>query len=222
VPGASRPETPTDGEAFCGRDADVEATPVTSPAFSASELVEMVTGHIPDDSREAASKERFLAELARLPQPCDETADPVHVTASAVIVGRRGTIMLRHRRLGRWMQPGGHLNPGEAPSDGARREAMEETGLPVGHPPPGPLLLGLDVHDAALGHTHLDLRYLLIGADTDPAPAPGESPAVRWCSFDEAAELADEALAGSLALARRLWSAHGASWLLEAVPGETR
>jgi len=196
----------------------VEATPVTSPAFPASELVEIVTGHVPGDGREASSKERFLVELGRLPDPCDETADPVHVTASAVVVGRRGTVMLLHRRLGRWMQPGGHLNPGEAPWNAALREAGEETGLPVGHPPGGPLLLGLDVHDAALGHTHLDLRYLLVGTDTDPAPGPGESPAVRWCSFDEAAELADQALAGSLASARRLWSEQGASWLLEAAP----
>ena len=64
----------------------------------------------------------------------------------------------------------------------------------MGHPEEGPRLLHLDVHEAALGHTHLDLRYLLIGPDADPAPPPGESPEARWCSWDEAAGLADEAL----------------------------
>ena len=44
------------------------------------------------------------------------------------------------------------------------------------HPAAGPRLIHLDVHEAALGHTHLDLRYLLLGADDDPQPPAGESP----------------------------------------------
>ena len=44
------------------------------------------------------------------------------------------------------------------------------------HPPGGPRLIHVDVHDAAHGHTHLDLRYLLVAPDRDPAPPPGESP----------------------------------------------
>ena len=68
----------------------------------------------------------------------------------------------------------------------ARREALEELGLAVEHPADGPRLIHLDVHEAALGHTHLDLRYLLLGADADPHPPPGESPEARWCSWDEA------------------------------------
>ena len=58
------------------------------------------------------------------------------------------------------------------------------------------------MHEAALGHTHLDLRYLLLGADADPAPPPGESPEARWCGWDEAQSLADAALADALPLAR--------------------
>ena len=52
--------------------------------------------------------------------------------------------------------------------------------------PPVPRLIHLDVHEAALGHTHLDLRYLLLGGDDDPHPPPGESPDARWYSWDEA------------------------------------
>ena len=69
----------------------------------------------------------------RLARPFDEHADPVHVTGSAFIVGPRGIVLLRHRRLGIWVQPGGHVDAGETPWDGARREAVEETGLPVRH-----------------------------------------------------------------------------------------
>ena len=122
---------------------------------------------------------RFLFELERLAAPCDEHAGPVHVTASGLVVGRRGTVLHRHKRLGIWMQPGGHIDAGESPATAARREATEELGLAVEHPAAGPLLVHLDVHDAAFGHTHLDLRYLLLGADDDPHPPPGESPDAR-------------------------------------------
>jgi 8-oxo-dGTP pyrophosphatase MutT (NUDIX family) len=178
-----------------------------------ADLAALVEGHEPRSPREVAARERFLVELARLDRPCDEHADVTHVTASGIVVGRRGTVLHRHKRLGRWMQPGGHIDPGETPPAAARRETTEELGLAVDHPEGRPHLLHLDVHEAALGHVHLDLRYLLLGSDDDPHPPPGESPEARWYSWDEAAALADEALVGALGLARDEWErlAPGAS-----------
>jgi 8-oxo-dGTP pyrophosphatase MutT (NUDIX family) len=169
---------------------------------STEALRALVESHEPASPREVAARERFLAELGRLPSPCDEHAGPIHVTASGIVVGRRGTVLHRHKRLGIWMQPGGHIDPGETPDAAARREATEELGLAVGHPATGPRLLHVDVHMAALGHTHLDLRYLLVGADDDPSPPPGESPDARWCDWDEAVAMADAALVDALPLAR--------------------
>ncbi len=163
-----------------------------------------VERHQPADERERSSKVRFLEELDRLRDPCSESADPVHVTASSVIVGRRGTVLHLHRRLHRWMQPGGHIDTGEEPATAALRESIEETGLALSHPPDGPVMVHLDVHPAASGHTHLDLRFLLLGPDNDPAPPPGESQEVRWFSWEEAEQTADESLAGALRAARRL------------------
>ena len=177
-----------------------------------ADLRRLVEERRPADQREAAAKERFLAELARLPHPCDEHADPVHVTASAVVVGTRGTVLHRHRRLGRWMQPGGHLEPGEEPWQAAHRESEEETGLPLRHPPGGPLLLQVDVHEAALGHTHLDLRFLLVGPPEDPAPPAGESPDAAWFDWAEASSMADESLAHAIVRARSLWEEQGDGW----------
>jgi 8-oxo-dGTP pyrophosphatase MutT (NUDIX family) len=175
-------------------------TPQLGP--SAEDLRALVEGHEPGSPRETAAKERFLAELGRLPAPCDEHADPTHVTASGVVVGRRGTVLHLHKRLGIWMQPGGHIDAGEAPERAATREATEELGLAVEHPAAGPHLIHLDVHEAAHGHTHLDLRYLLLGADVDPHPPPDESPDARWCSWDEAMAMADAGLIDALPLAR--------------------
>jgi 8-oxo-dGTP pyrophosphatase MutT (NUDIX family) len=125
------------------------------------------------------------------------------VTGSAIVLGPRGVVLHLHKRLGIWLQPGGHIDRGEAPPDAALREAREETGLDVGFQAAGPRLFHVDVHAAAKGHVHLDLRYVLQGGDGDPKPPPGESQDVRWFGFDEALAIADPGLVGALRKLRR-------------------
>jgi 8-oxo-dGTP pyrophosphatase MutT (NUDIX family) len=161
-----------------------------------------VSARMPADDREAGARTRILADLERLPQPFSEDADTTHLTASAVVIGRRGTVLHVHRRTGAWLQPGGHIDEGEPPWDAARRETVEETGLAVRHPDGGQVLVHVDVHPAPRGHVHLDLRYLLIAPDDDPCPGEGESPEARWFSWDEADRVADESLRGALHAAR--------------------
>jgi 8-oxo-dGTP pyrophosphatase MutT (NUDIX family) len=161
-----------------------------------------VAARVPADEREAAARAQFLADLERLASPFSEAADPTHVTASAIVVGARGTVLHLHRRLGIWLQPGGHVDAGELPWDAAVRECWEETGLAGRHPASGPLLVHLDVHPAPKGHVHLDLRYLLFAPDDDPTPAPGESPEALWFTWDEADVVADESLRNALRAAR--------------------
>ncbi|HET8990124.1 MAG TPA: NUDIX domain-containing protein [Acidimicrobiales bacterium] len=141
----------------------------------------------PVDEREATSIERTLERLGRLPDPFDEVADPHHLTASAFVVSSRGVVLHRHRRLGLWVQPGGHVDPGESPEAACEREATEETGLAVAHLEP-PRLFHVDVHPGPKGHTHYDLRYVVLGAPEDPRPPVGESPLVFW--FDRPGALA--------------------------------
>jgi 8-oxo-dGTP pyrophosphatase MutT (NUDIX family) len=145
-------------------------------------------------SREVSSRRRFLVELDRLTDPFNRDADLVHVTGSAIVAGPRGTVLHLHKRLGFWLQPGGHVDPGEAPWETAVRETKEETGLLGRHPAEGPRLFHLDAHPAAGEHFHLDLRYLLYCGDTDPSPAVGESQAVRWFGLEEALAMSDEGL----------------------------
>jgi 8-oxo-dGTP pyrophosphatase MutT (NUDIX family) len=166
----------------------------------------------PADMRERRSRLRLLEALRRLPRPFARLAGPIHVTGSAIVIGPRGVVLHRHKRMGIWLQPGGHLEPGETPWRAAAREAAEETGLPLRHPVAGPRLVHVDVHPAPLGHVHLDLRYLLLAPDRDPCPAPGESPDARWFSWPEAVEVADAGLSGALrALSSQSSTFQGAS-----------
>jgi 8-oxo-dGTP pyrophosphatase MutT (NUDIX family) len=159
----------------------------------------------PADLRERRSRLRLLDAVGRLPRPFTRLAGPTHVTGSAIVVGPRGVVLHRHKRMGIWIQPGGHLEPGEPPWQAARREAGEETGLALRHPAGGPRLVHVDVHTAPPRHVHLDLRYLLLAGDGDPCPAPGESPDVRWFTWPEALAIADAGLAGAL---RTVWGHH--------------
>jgi 8-oxo-dGTP pyrophosphatase MutT (NUDIX family) len=55
-----------------------------------------------------------------------------HFTATAFIIDSRNRVLLLwHKRMQRWMPPGGHIDPDELPEDTAVRECKEETGLDI-------------------------------------------------------------------------------------------
>jgi 8-oxo-dGTP pyrophosphatase MutT (NUDIX family) len=156
----------------------------------------------PVDQREADSIEQFNRELARLSDPCSETADIVHVTASSIVLGIRGIVLHRHKRLGIWLQPGGHIDANERPEDAALREAFEETGIQAAHYFGEPKIVHVDAHPGPRGHTHLDLRFLLWAPDVDPNPPEGESQDVAWFSPADAILQAPTDLNGILSWVR--------------------
>jgi len=160
-----------------------------------------VAARTPVDDRETESIRAFLEAFDALDDPLSQESSPIHVTGSGFVVGPRGVLLLKHKRLGFWMQPGGHIDPGETPWDAAKRECWEETGLDVQFVGPFdedgvPELVHVDVHPGGRGHTHLDLRYLFAGsADggaADPAPPEGESQEIAWFDWEAAVERADD------------------------------
>ena len=55
-----------------------------------------------------------------------------HFTATAFVIdSKKRTLLLWHKRLQRWMPPGGHVDADELPEETAKRECKEETGLDV-------------------------------------------------------------------------------------------
>ena len=166
----------------------------------AHQLATAVHARTPVDDRERVCIEQFLAELACRSDDdlFDEHANPVHVTTSGLIVGPRGVVLHRHRVLGTWVAPGGHIDHGEMPWEAELREVTEETGLAVRYRDGAPNLVHADVHPGPRRHTHLDLRYLLDGGDADPAPPPSESQEVAWFAWNDAIAVAEACMSGIL------------------------
>ncbi|TWT14978.1 NUDIX hydrolase [Reyranella sp. CPCC 100927] len=147
---------------------------------------------------------RFPSEKERLRPLLDRLADPTdmfaresmsgHVTGSAFVVDpKRDVILLiHHATLDRWLQPGGHVDAGESPRDGAARETWEETGLqrfiPSDWSDDPSLPLDIDPHMIPANdrrgerqHYHFDFRYLFSADSTQQLTAQdGEVKGVRW------------------------------------------
>ena len=170
------------------------------------ELLRVLAAHSPVDEREARSIVQMLKVIPTLSTPFNEEADPVHVTASALIVDDphrvRHVVLHKHKRLGLWLQPGGHIEMGETIAEAALREAREETGLDVAHPVVE-RFLHCDVHPGPRGHTHLDVRYVVLAPFVAPNPPAGESQEVRWFTLDDALTIADAGLRGALVAVNR-------------------
>lgn len=169
-------------------------------------ILQVLKTRTPIDERERESIEKFLTVVPTLVDPCNEEADISHVTASAIVVTDAGdkVALHLHKRLNMWLQPGGHIDAGETPAQGALREAMEETGLPVRHHEGDGVYFHVDVHPGPKGHTHYDLRYLVRSPEVAPAPPEGESQQVAWFAWHEAEAIADVGLLGGLQAAKAL------------------
>ena len=181
------------------------------------DLEQSLASHQPADEEEAADLARIRAFVARHPDPFDRRIREGHLTGSALVVSAVGdaVLLLHHRKLERWLQPGGHGDPGETSGEQvALREALEETGIAgLALHPGAPRPLDVDVHDIPArgdepAHEHLDLRYLVVApAGAAIAPALAEMRDLRWFAWDDVDALGpDRGLRRALGKARRLSS----------------
>ena len=134
-------------------------------------VVELLRAHVCASEREEADRCAMLRLAEELADPLSRTQERAHFTASALVVDESGsrTCLVEHAKLGRLLQPGGHVEPGDASlEEAALREAREETALDVSLHPTAPRPFDLDAHPIPArgdepAHVHLDVRYLLVG-----------------------------------------------------------
>lgn len=113
---------------------------------------------------------------------------PGHITCTGLVRSPEGgrVLLVHHRRLDRWLLPGGHVEAEDAAIwETARREVQEETGA-VLEPDVRPALISLDVHGIPGKkrepfHLHHDLIFLF-RATSEAVTVSEESRAVVWCA----------------------------------------
>jgi len=150
-----------------------------------------------------AQGETEVADAMRMRRLAESEPDPwarslpVHFTASALVVHPESArVLLRwHQRQGRWLQVGGHADPGETdPLRIALREASEETGLTDLVPWPDAGLKHVAMCSVAPGkgepaHEHADLRFFLATGDPGAARPENADAPLRWLTVAEARAL---------------------------------
>jgi ADP-ribose pyrophosphatase YjhB (NUDIX family) len=135
-------------------------------------LALMLRAYVAGDEREEADRIAMLRLAGELAQPLSRAEPSAHFTASAFVVDEacERTCLVTHAKLGRLLQPGGHVEPADASLEhAALREAREETALELGFHPAAPRPFDLDIHriperPGEPAHFHLDVRYLLVGS----------------------------------------------------------
>ncbi|HSK99378.1 MAG TPA: NUDIX domain-containing protein [Rubrobacteraceae bacterium] len=92
-----------------------------------------------------------------------------HFTVAVFVVSGQKVLLHRHRKLGMWLPPGGHIEKNELPDEAAVREVLEETGVEVElvgerrEDVEDPVQLhrpaGVQLENIGPGHQHIDLIY---------------------------------------------------------------
>ena len=132
--------------------------------MSIFDILEVYCQQYPQEAKHLNEATQFLKLLDN---PCSRSNTIGHVTGSGIVIANEKILLIKHRYILEWFQPGGHVDDGETPLDAAVRELLEETGWKT-------RLLGkdlpidIDVHlipnnpkKQEAEHFHVDFAYLL-------------------------------------------------------------
>ena len=161
----------------------------------------------PPNAAQAELRDAFLDHLDTYADGVWRTCAPAHLTASAVILDpiQRAILLVLHRKVGRWLQPGGHCEVDDASLGAAAlREATEESNVEGLMLVPG--ILHVDRHPAPCNpgvvEEHFDVRYLVLAPAGSVAVASEESIDARWFGEDELPEGIDPTIVAMLMAGR--------------------
>ncbi len=149
-------------------------------------MLDELRAYVPLDGRELAVRERIVDLVERHPDAFERSLLTGHVTASAWIVdpARTQALLLHHRKLDRWLQPGGHADGDVDLRRTALREAREETGLSSLRFATD-AIYDVDVHAIPArpgepAHEHFDVRFAFEADPGEPLVRNRESRELAW------------------------------------------
>ncbi|OZI06649.1 NUDIX hydrolase [Siphonobacter sp. BAB-5385] len=160
-------------------------------------LLQLLNGYEADTAEEQGMKTELTAFVRQHEDCFERTLLVGHVTGSAWVLDKTRTLVLlmHHRKLDRWFQPGGHCDGNPDVQEVAQREAWEETGVVV--KPVSEAIFDVDIHTIpARGqepeHLHYDVRFLFEADATQPIVINQESKDIRWVPLADVTTLNDE------------------------------
>jgi 8-oxo-dGTP pyrophosphatase MutT (NUDIX family) len=162
-------------------------------------LLAALAAHDPFDEAEARALETIQSFVATHPDCFRRELTVGHVTGSAWVVDRERShvLLTHHRKLGLWLQLGGHCDGDSDVARVALREAAEESGLErIERLEDG--IFDVDVHRIPARktepeHFHYDVRYLFEADRNAPVRASDESYDVAWIALDRVSDVATDA-----------------------------
>lgn len=157
-----------------------------------------LAGWTPPDPAQDDLRRGYLHHLDQHPDSMSRTCLAGHLTASAAIVDPGGTsaVLTLHRKIGKWLQTGGHCEDGDSSLRAAAlREATEESGIAGLRLLPGPVRLDRHWVGCGGGTLHLDVQYAAVtpGSESPLVRDTAESADLAWFPVDSVPEPSDDA-----------------------------
>lgn len=163
--------------------------PALGPRPDLVDALAIVEAFGPVDDVQRAARAQILDLCRRHDGSLHRSCYTGHLTGSALVVDEtvERTLLMFHRKLQRWLQPGGHVDGDANLSAAALREATEETGLDGLEV--WSEAVDLDVHEVTPpsepAHLHLDVRYVVRAPAGAEPVGNHESEALRWVPLDD-------------------------------------
>ncbi|MEE8498019.1 MAG: NUDIX hydrolase [Acidimicrobiia bacterium] len=157
-----------------------------------SDLLRLLAAYQPTDKDEQRYRLEMLDLAAVAHDPFDRFQyEPGHFTASGFVIHPAGdrVLLIHHAKIGAWLQPGGHIDPGDpSPLAAATREIAEETGV-AALTPVTEAIADIDIHffpgrGDQPEHRHFDIRFAFVATRADLA-SNHEVLEARWVGLDE-------------------------------------
>ncbi|MCP9769951.1 NUDIX domain-containing protein [Lacihabitans sp. LS3-19] len=152
------------------------------------ELLEEIRSFVCVFENEIAIKERFISFIEENDNCFERTLLIGHITASAFVFDPNTSkvLLLHHKKLDKWLQPGGHCDGNTNTVEVALTEVWEETGLKIANP--SNKIFDLDIHTIpehknVPEHEHFDVRYLFEADSNVSLIQNHETNELKWVSI---------------------------------------